>query len=442
MKTKSNNQKSGYKETPYFKDEMYEKLPEVLRGLLLSFRDSKRQKDILFFSIINVLSGCFPNVFGYYFGKKVFCNTYGIIGGPPASGKNVMLFARQLGESIHQAYDEIYRSKVKAHMQDVEVWKQSKTGPKPIKPQLQLFYLPGNSTAPALLQLLDTSKRGVIVESEVDTIALMFGQKYGDYSDILRKAFHHEPISLYRKIEREYILIESACLTLLLTGTHEQLSSLLKSAENGLFSRIMFYGYDSKPQFLNPFLHTYREAAQRFESYGYKLKEVHFDLLEQKEREFMFTEAQKQRFLTKFPEYVDDFYENTGSEGVSIVMRLGLIFYRIAMILTVVRNHKGEVLTCDDRDFDAANLMVDILAEHSLAVLSDLPSEEEPTGIMMTANDVLKFLPQQFETRQVREPLAKKGISKRTAFRILNQLCNQGQLEKIKTGTYRKTNNQ
>lgn len=83
-------------------------------------------------------------------------------------------------------------------------------------------------------------------ETEGDTLANTFDSDYGNYSDGFRKAFHHEAISYIRRKDKEYVSIKSPCLSTLLTGTPQQVRSLIKDAENGLFSRFLFYYLNAK----------------------------------------------------------------------------------------------------------------------------------------------------------------------------------------------------
>ena len=88
---------------------------------------------------------------------------------------------------------------------------------------------------------MNTSKDGVLIhESEADTLSKMFSQEWGDFSDVLRKAFHGERLSLSRDSDDEFMEIESPKLSVVLSGTRNQITPLLKSRENGLFSRFIY----------------------------------------------------------------------------------------------------------------------------------------------------------------------------------------------------------
>uniref|UniRef100_UPI001CF87561 DUF3987 domain-containing protein n=1 Tax=Penaeicola halotolerans TaxID=2793196 RepID=UPI001CF87561 len=73
------------------------------------------------------------------------------------------------------------------------------------------------------------------------------------YSEGLTRAFHHETIPYYRRTDREFVDIESPCLSTVLTGTPKQVSALIPNAENGLFSRFIFFFMNVRPVWKNVF---------------------------------------------------------------------------------------------------------------------------------------------------------------------------------------------
>jgi hypothetical protein len=87
----------------------------------------------------------------------------------------------------------------------------------------------------------------LIFETEGDTLAQTFKSEHGNYSDGFRKAFHHETISYLRRKDREFVELENPRLSALLSGTPKQVLALIPNAENGLFSRFIFYFMNIKP---------------------------------------------------------------------------------------------------------------------------------------------------------------------------------------------------
>lgn len=57
------------------------------------------------------------------------------------------------------------------------------------------------------------------MDSEIDTLVSATKQDFGQFDDILRKAFHHEPVSSSRKGDNEMIVVDRPAVALLLAGT-------------------------------------------------------------------------------------------------------------------------------------------------------------------------------------------------------------------------------
>ena len=158
--------KDGYKESPMFPDKAYQLIAIVFLELVGNLRNYGRQMDIAFFSVINMLSACFPRLYGMYFGKKVYPNLFGVVSGPPASGKSAMLFAKQIGDKIEAEYTRQNKENKEDHRKKMEDWSIAKTGLPPEEPVEKHFLYPGNTTEPNFYSLLAKNDgRGAIVET-------------------------------------------------------------------------------------------------------------------------------------------------------------------------------------------------------------------------------------------------------------------------------------
>jgi hypothetical protein len=65
-------------------------------------------------------------------------------------------------------------------------------------------------------------------------------KKNGKLFDMLRKAFHHEKISVSRKTNSEYVEVNEPQLCHCIIRTPKQIFNIIPSAEDGLFSRFFF----------------------------------------------------------------------------------------------------------------------------------------------------------------------------------------------------------
>lgn len=112
----------------------------------------------------------------------------------------------------------------------------------PALPPDRMFLISGNNTGTGILQnIMDSEGIGLICESEADTISTAIGSEHGHWSDTMRKAFDHDRLSYNRRTDREYREVKRSYLSVLLSGTPAQVKPLIPTAENGLFSRQLFY---------------------------------------------------------------------------------------------------------------------------------------------------------------------------------------------------------
>ena len=196
-------------------------------------------------------------------------------------------------------------------------------------------------------------------ETEGDTLANVFASDYGNFSDGFRKAFHHEPISYTRRKDREFVELLRPRLSTVLSGTPRQISALIPDAENGLFSRFIFYYINFKLEWLNVFARIDGSTLDEiFDDIGWSFAHVYQDLEAMPEMEFQFTPGQQHAFNDYYTSTQAELHGLFGDDIIASVRRLGLITFRIAMVLTALRCHDtGELdstLLCDDEDFASA----------------------------------------------------------------------------------------
>lgn len=220
------------KKSDYIPQAIYDRLPSLLKNSCDVFNDHI-ERDIYLSGTLAILGGCFHNLFAYnsYDKKKVATNLISIIVGPAASGKGALNYARKVAGKISETYAQ-------------------KTKPFGKSSGNKLF-IPANISSAGMIQLLAKNKGvGVMVESEIDTIVNANKQEWGNYSEMLRKSFENENYSMYRKGKEraESYEIESLKLSLAISGTVNQFKQLIVSPENGLFSRGMYYAFDSSEE--------------------------------------------------------------------------------------------------------------------------------------------------------------------------------------------------
>ncbi|MCJ7934743.1 MAG: YfjI family protein [Chryseobacterium sp.] len=422
------------------KEGVYRRLPKILQNITNPF--TGRERDIILTSSIGVLSACLPNLYGIYDGDKIYSNLYVMIIAPAASGKGVMNKSRILIDKIH---DQTLKNSIKAEKECKEKKKESKEKDDAPCPSIEIKIMPANISTAEMYTYMGASNYGLLImESEADTMSNMLNNDWSNYSDILRKCFHHEPISISRKMEKIFEDIKEPKLSLVMSGTPEQLKTLIKSKENGLYSRFIVYTFDEISQFKNVFSISTRNNNAVFEEEAKKVFNLYETLvgLKKGEIEFKLTENQVRKFLkelTVMHGVIMDFHPQS---FISNLNRHGLILFRVAMILTALRNINnisvaGKKLVCSNVDFILALEITKVFLKHSLITYNTFDD-----GILSENDEKLLFgLPFQFTRAEAVKLAEMHNIPKRTMDDKLKQWKKKNIITPIRQGLYRRSRN-
>ena len=364
-------------------DGIIDDLPGMLKEPCTHLVD-ETEKEVFLVGALGVVSGLLPNVTGLYSGKWITPNLYVYVLAGYGGGKGGLDFARKLGEQIHLDKRDEAKFQMANYLKEVEVYKKrlkiynkgndiGEPPTPPAKPPTLMLFIPANNSKSGIYQLLEENKgRGIIFESEGDTMADAIKQDYGGYSDTLRKAFHHEYADFFRRTNNELVEIHRPELSLVLSSTFNQLKILIPSVENGLFSRFLFYELKQNNKFINVFDDRKKGYQEYFEQAGYDFKQLYNHLEKHDKVIFWLTDEQKARFVELFDEKKEKLIEEVDATMAGTANRLGVIAYRIMMLFTVLRHYEAGNLTenirCSDIDFDNAMRIIERLEKHAQTV--------------------------------------------------------------------------
>lgn len=120
-------------------------------------------------------------------------------------------------------------------------------------------------------------------------------------------------------------------------GTPLQISALIPDAENGLFSRFIFYYINFKLECLDVFACIDGSTLDEiFDDIGWSFAHVYQDLEGMPEMEFQFTPNQQHAFNDYYTSLQAELHSLFGDDIIASVHRLGLITFRIAMAIARV----------------------------------------------------------------------------------------------------------
>lgn len=432
---------------PTFPDEIYKDLPGLLQKVVAK-SNSPEDRDLLLLGSLVVISACLPKVYGIYAEREVYPNLFLFVTAQASAGKGRLTLCRKLVDPIHKALREVSKLEFEEYQRNLTEYAAAKNKAeteRPKEPPVKMLVIPANNSATGLFQILnDNNGSGLMFETEGDTLALTFKSEHGNYSDGFRKAFHHETISYNRRKDREFVEIQNPRLSALLSGTPKQVSALIPSAENGLFSRFIFYFMNVRPVWNDVFANS---SDQTLDSYFNHLGMQFFDLYKHLEYQsepirFCLTSGQQQAFNAYFAQTQNQYLCLYGADYLATVRRLGLITFRIAMILTALRiMDDGDIhspLVCRDNDFNTALSMVKILVQHAAQVFQQLPSEAVTTVPKNQKQQFLDELPKEFCRKDYLSVANKLGIPDKTAEKHIKRFSVNGLIIHFAHDKYKK----
>ena len=136
-----------------------------------------------------------------------------------------------------------------------------------------------------------------------------------------------------------------------------------------------------------------------------------------------------------FSELLDDKYSSYKGDSGSLVVRLGLITYKIAMLLSAVRTDESE-MKCEDRDFETAMELTKVYLAHGLNVFEKINNRENK--LPLNEERWMNKLPKEFTSAEAFSIAKKLGIKERTVYKKLRDYLDNGLLKKVETGVYSK----
>ncbi|MFC5048293.1 DUF3987 domain-containing protein [Aquimarina hainanensis] len=428
---------------------IYKLLPKFFKQVT-KHAITDQEKDVLLLGSLTAISACLPNVCGMYDNSIVYPNLFLFVTAPASSGKGKINLCRKLVYPIHKhkrdstnAQKEQYQIEIGEYL-DIKKNKKEQRPLKPEQPREQLLFIPANSSATGAFELLaNNDGKGLIFETEGDTLAQAFKSEHGNYSDGFRKAFHHEPISYYRRSANEYVDIQKPQLSAVLSGTIDQVLSLMPDAENGLFSRFIFFEMQRQKKWRNVFpLDNKQSLDKTFNDLGNKYLQ-YYQSLEGfgSQIRILLKPQQIELFNAFFSKQYDKFLFLQKTDLEASLLRLGLICYRIILIFTTIRSLENatlsSILYSQDIDIKNAIAIVEKLLVHTQKVYRYLPEKKKLHSKGKSKKEsLLDGLPNTFTTQKYKSIALQLQIPEKTAERYINQFLRKEYLKRVGHGQY------
>ena len=396
-----------------------QKLPESVQQMI-SLASTPEEQDIILMATLTAASACMPNLYFHYgpTGKKYYANLQCFILAAAASGKGIANQALEMVRVIDEQY-----------------------------PML----IAGDSTLPAFYKALQEQNGcGYLHESEGSVITDIWKTSTSNYNTALRKAAEHEPIS--RNRVKKASEISSPRLSMLLTGTFGQYRALVPSVENGYFSRLLTVVIKGSHAFDKRYVSSKGAQSVIPQQVGHHLLRVYESLMNAGEREWSLTDTQKIRLGEHLETEYGTLISLLGENFHSAVIRMAVQIERMAMILSVLRAQSTDrfqvdlriqtELLCTDEDYETAELIGNRLLLHMAAAFRMINGDEQECVPEIKPLDQRKVLfealPNEYESKKLYSEAHQQGVCVRTATRWNDFWQQQGLVQKIRHGYYKK----
>ena len=439
--------------------------PEFLQRIIKA-GGNMIQHDIMLLGALTALGACMSRyVRCLYGGKYHHPSLQCFVVAPSASGKGILSYIRLLVEPIHDEIRTEVATQMKAYKKEKAAYdamgKERSKMEAPQMPPNRMFLISGNNTGTGILQnIMDSDGTGLICEAEADTLSTAIGSDHGHWSDTLRKAFDHDRLSYNRRTDQEYREVKKSYLSVLISGTPSQVQTFIPTAEDGSYSRQMYYYMCGISKWISQFMDNGIDWEEIFTAMGLEWKGKLSEIKAHGIHTLQLTDEQKEEFDTVFSGLFERSSVANGREMYSFVARLAVNLCRIMSEVAVLRalespqpydfktsptspftpdkeipadNRKDDIITRWDvsisqEDFHAVLSLAEPLYCHATHILSFLPSTEVSHRPNADRDYLFQKLGDEFTRTQLLEEAVAMGIKENTALTWLKRLTKHGKL--------------
>ena len=422
---------------------------------ILTFAETKHQRDALFLGMVDAIGSTLsPYVRTMYGDRWIYPNIQVLLVAPPASGKGVVSWCRDFVTPAHERIRSAYKKEMKVYEKEKKMHEQmgkAKTDVEtPQMPANKMFLISGDNSSTGIAQnVIDSDGRGIIIETEADTLSAALGADYGRWSHMLRNFFDHSRISYNRRLNREYMEINRTMVSVLLAGTPAQVAPLIPSSENGLFSRELFYYMPAIKEWRSQFEESNKDIPSEMYSRGRKWLETCDEISKLGSVSLVLTPQQQSLFDNCFSDLMTRCIKANEYTMAASLARLAINIIRMMSVIAVLRrieqhgvsfnpsvdisaeNKKDDIIPSREveityEDFDACLSMAEPLYLHATHIGSFIDRVEVKNRNVSDRERLLNEMDDKFSRNQWAETANDMGVPLNTADSWLRRLVKSG----------------
>lgn len=319
---------------------LYFRIPKNIQSIVNKVKGETNESFLLYTFLI-ISSGIFPKIEFNYSGSKHSLNLSNLTLAESASGKSATNLVKEL-------FNDIDKLLAKEKVGDKE----------------KSLFLTTNISGSELIHRIELNDGSVILyDTEISSFTSANSKEWGDYDTLFRQGASNDPIAQYRRDSKD-VKVDFPKITIYLTGTPSQITSVFKDNLNGLYSRFMFFTFTGVDKWLpnQIFIEKQdlsKEKAYLLDVYNY-YKKTPIKLIMRKEAQ----ELLDSRFSALFDKY------NTDTIIKSVIVRHGIYVWKLSIVIKLFEyfeKRDREIII----DAEAVELALEIVIK-SLSVAIDL----------------------------------------------------------------------
>lgn len=423
--------------------EAYEHLPDTLAEVA-SCLDVGHERDTFLTGVLPVCAGAMPNVLMRYGGQWLSLNLYTAVIAPAGSGKGKFRIAKRCGKELDE---RIY----KESRHQINLWKQRQENEDEDageRPQERTLFLPGDTSASEMKHMLQANPHSVMFETEFKTVGTALSQDWGQFRDVMLKAFHNESVTVARRKD-DILRIGHPAMSAALSGTPSTFREVIEDVEDGLFSRFCFYTFEAETEWVPQFADDVDwELDEATEEAAERLDNINQTLTQRDEPLYVTFPGEVRK---KHTEACRAALQALKSQDVPKclhpnVKRAGLNALRFASIFALLR--LDERATDLGEPKSVAISMADLRGglylafsylSHALRVADDMEATDGKKGLHDGHREYLEALPEgAFDTGDANRIAEQLGIGERKARRWRKKFVEKGLLVDAGYGSWRR----
>ncbi len=381
-------------------------MPKQIQNIINKIKNDSNESFLLY-SFLIIASGVLPKINFSYNHTKLSLNLSSLCLAESSSGKGATNLVKELFYEIDETLKKIKNE-----------GKEEKN---------RCLFLSMNISGSELIHRLELNEgNAILYDTEITSFTSANSKEWGDYDTIFRQGASNDPISKHRRDSKD-IFINFPKVTVFLTGTPSQITSVFKDKDNGLYSRFMYFTFRGNDMWKENLMFKPKRDVSQEQQY---LLEVYKHYQENIPNIVITQEAQEYLDM-----YFKPLYEKYKSDNLlkSVVVRHGIYAWKLALTIKLF-----EELTPNGSDVvidkEVMRVAVEIVMK-SISVAADLSFNLSNTPLT-NAQRLVKIL-RQIGTEFSRSQVIEYCKSMFQSSTIDKYLSDKSLFEKPKYGKYK-----